>query len=410
MYEEKITMTEMTTAVQDALQRQYAALQKRTLLCYQCSKCSSVCPAFRIGEFNPRAFVLSAVNDGIQKISKDKTIWMCKNCQACLLCPMSIDIPGMVLYARINALKNRNPPPVTKTGHRRIFSLAQKIQAASSTAPITNKWPLNHQKFAEKGRLALYTGLMPIWDNLLYNYDLNFITGLRAILEAMNSLGIEPAIPAGIKDSGHDAYYGGDEATFLALANYNSNLIEKLGIETLVVVNPEDYHALKNLYPKYIGNLPAQVVFWTDYLIEKGIVDKFRLQAYLDVELVVAYHDPCKLGRLSKIYDSPRILLENIPGVKLVKLRYEREFAPCCGVTAFIGCDDGSLFLRHERLEEIRELGADALVTTCPSCVSHFSCAVTSMVLPNGKQPEKMLKVYDLATFMGNRVYNFSKN
>ena len=399
-------MTQLTATVRDVLQKQYAALQKRTLLCYQCSKCSSVCPAFRIGEYNPRSFILTAVNEGIEKASKDKTIWLCKNCHACTICPMSIDIPGMVLLARIGALKNGNVPPASKTGHRRIFTLAQKIQAASPVAPVANKWPLNHQKFTEKGPLALYTGLMPVWDNLLYNYDLNLVTGLRGILEAMNLVGVEPAIPAGMKDSGHDMYYGGDEDTFLSLATYNRDLIEKLGITTLVVVNPEDYHALKNIYPKYVGELPANIIFWTDFLVEKGIVERLRRQAYLDVELTVAYHDPCKLGRLSKIFDSPRIILESIPGVKLIKLRYEREFAPCCGVTAFIGCDDGSLYLRHERLKEASDLGVDVLVTTCPSCVSHYTCALSSIIPAPGEKPGKELKVTDLATFMGSRLFH----
>jgi heterodisulfide reductase subunit D len=271
-----------------------------------------------------------------------------------------------------------------------------------------NKWPLNHQKFTEKGKIGLYMGLMPIWDNLMYNYDLNFVTGLRAVLEGMNIVGVEPAIPAGIKDSGHDVYYGGDEATFISLARYNRDVIEKLGIETLVVVNPEDYHALKHLYPKYIGPLAAEVVFWTDFLVEKGFVEKLRYQAYLDVEILAAYHDPCKLGRLSKIYDSPRTILENMPGVKLVKLRDEKELAPCCGVTAFIGCDEGSLYLRHERIKEARDAGADVLVTTCPSCVSHYSCALASLQPPASKQPVKPVKVVELGTFLGTRLFHFN--
>nr|MDO8083795.1 (Fe-S)-binding protein [Candidatus Sigynarchaeum springense] len=401
-------MTEIPSAVQASLQKDYATLQKRTLLCYQCSKCTSVCPAFRINQFNPRGFILAAVNSGIDAVSKDKTIWGCRNCSSCQVCPMSIDIPSMVLLARLHSLKNNNAPPATKTGHRRIFNLAQKIQAASPVPPIANKWPLNHQKFSEKGKIALYTGLMPIWDNLMYNYDLNFVTGLRAILEAMNLVGVEPAIPAGIKDSGHDVYYGGDEATFISLAQYNRDVIEKIGVETLVVANPEDYHAMKHLYPKYLGSMAAEIVFWTDFLVEKGFVEKLRYQAYLDVEIQAAYHDPCKLGRRSKVFDSPRTILENVPGVKLVNFRDEKELAPCCGVTAFIGCDDGSLYLRHERLKEARDLGVDVLVTTCPSCVSHYSCALASLQPSKDNQLVKPLQVIELGTFLGTRLFHFN--
>ncbi|MBN2151691.1 MAG: (Fe-S)-binding protein [Candidatus Lokiarchaeota archaeon] len=402
-------MTELPSAVQANLQKDFAALQKRTLLCYQCSKCTSVCPAFRIAQFNPRSFILAAVNGGIDAVAKDKTIWGCRNCSSCQVCPMGIDIPSMVLLARLRSLRNDNAPPAAKTGHRRIFNLAQRIQAASPVPPVTNKWPLNHQKFTERGKVALYTGLMPIWDNLMYNYDLDFVTGLRAVLEAMNLVGVEPAIPAGIKDSGHDVYYGGDESTFISLAQYNRDVVEKLGIETLVVVNPEDYHAMKHLYPKYLGPMSADVVFWTDFLVEKGFVEKLRYQAYLDVEIHAAYHDPCKLGRRSGIYASPRVILENMPGIKLVQLRDEKELAPCCGVTAFIGCDDGSLYLRHERLKEARDLGVDLLVTTCPSCVSHYSCALASLQPLDNSQKAKPLQVVELGTLMGTRLFHFDK-
>ncbi|HME51723.1 MAG TPA: (Fe-S)-binding protein [Candidatus Lokiarchaeia archaeon] len=402
-------MTETTVTVQGSLQKQYNAMQKQVLLCYQCSKCNSVCPAFRIGEYSPRNFILTAVNEGIEEASRDKSIWSCKTCYACEICPMSIDIPGTVLLARIKAINNGNLPPASKSGHRRIFSIAQKIQASSTVLPIMNKWPLGHQRFSDKGSIALYTGLVPVWDNLLYNYDLNFVTGMRAILEAMNLVGVEPAIPVGMKDSGHDAYYGGDEATFMALAKYNRDAIEKLGSKTLVVANPEDYHTLKCVYPKYGGDLPVEIVFWTDFLVENGFTEMLQRQIYLDTEVVVAYHDPCKLGRLSKIYNSPRAILKSLPFVKITKFSYEKELAPCCGVTAFIGCNDGSLYLRHERLKEACDLGVDVVVSTCPSCVTHYKCALASLMPSLRNSHVKELEVSDLATFMGTRLFHLDK-
>jgi heterodisulfide reductase subunit D len=165
---------------------------------------------------------------------------------------------------------------------------------------------------------------------------------------------------------------------------------------------------MKHLYPKYIGSTAPEVVFWTDFLVERGFVEKLRYQAYLDIEIHAAYHDPCKLGRRSNIYDSPRTILENMPGIKIVKFKDEKELAPCCGVTAFIGCDDGSLYLRHERLKEARDLGVDILVTTCPSCVSHYSCALASLQPPKDDQPVKPLKVVELGTILGTRLFHFN--
>jgi len=84
-------------------------------------------------------------------------------------------------------------------------------------------------------------------------------------------------------------------------------------------------------------------------------------------------------------------------------MTYEMEAAPCCGVTAFIGCDDKTLYLRHERLKEAESAGAEILVTPCPSCVSHYSCACLS-VTGGAKVP----KVMDLASFLGQRLFKFT--
>lgn len=379
------------------------AIQKKTLLCYQCSKCSSVCPAFRINQFNPRTFVLEAVQNGMDGAAADPSIWGCRSCGACEICPMGIDIPGAVLAARAGALSRSNLPPPTKTGHRRIFNLAQRIQARSGLPPVSNAWPRNGQKFTEKGDVALFTGILPAWDALMYNYDLHQTAGLQAVLEALNICEIEPAIPAEFKDSGHDLYYGGDVDSFMELARHNQAVMERAGVHTVIVVNPEDYHVMKNLYPRYLTGFTQDIIFWTDVLVKKGFIERLRYQAYLDVDLVAAYHDPCKLGRFNKIYDSPRTILENLPGVRLQALTDERDMAPCCGVTAFIGCDEGSLYLRHERLRDVIEAGVDLMVTTCPSCVSHYHCATLS--LPAGDKP---FVVEDLSTFMAKRLFKFA--
>ncbi|MHA1682638.1 MAG: (Fe-S)-binding protein [Promethearchaeota archaeon] len=386
----------------------YTRLQEQTMLCYQCSACNSVCPAFRIEQFSPRTFMLQLVNDGIEESAKNTSIWSCRGCSLCEICPMGIDIPAMVILARMKADKDSNPPPKTKVGHKQIFNLAQKIQANSTKQPKNNTWPRAHQKFEERGAVVLYTGILPIWDSLMYTFDLDVKLGLQAILEALNSIDIIPAIPATLKDSGHDLFYSGDEENFLKLIHYNSDTFHEVGAEKIIVVNPEDYHILKNVYPIYLNDFDFDVVFWTDVIVDGKFLEYLRMQSYLDVELTVSYHDPCKLGRINKIFDSPRILIENLPGVRLVKLKEERELAPCCGVSGFIGCDEGSLFLRKERLDDAKNKKCDIMVSTCPSCVSHYTCAMGPDEYENKDDPSvKTMQVMNLATLMAKRLYKF---
>jgi len=48
-------------------------------------------------------------------------------------------------------------------------------------------------------------------------------------------------------------------------------------------------------------------------------------------DIKVTYHDPCELGRLNKIYDPPRQLLENIPNTQIIEPFRTRINAWCCG-------------------------------------------------------------------------------
>ncbi|MHA1369502.1 MAG: (Fe-S)-binding protein, partial [Promethearchaeota archaeon] len=322
---------------------------------------------------------------------------------------------SMVLLARFSAVKQENKPAEGMFGHRRIFNLAQRIQANTQVLPDVINWPRNHQKFSQKGQLVLYTGFLPLWDSLLYSYDLNLKIGLQAILEALNSIEIIPAIPRNQKDSGHDLLYGGDEENFLSLASYNNKVFKDAGAERIIVVSPEDYHVLKNVYPSYLDDFNFDVVFWTDFLVQNQFIENIYRQSFFEVDITCSYHDPCKLGRLSGIYESPRIILENIPGVKLVELDNTRELAPCCGVSAFIGCNDGTLHIRKERLAEAKRLGCQYLITTCPSCVTHFKCAqgavldaVHSTAAQGGANAANTtMQVMELATFMGARLFRF---
>ncbi|NIP33477.1 MAG: hypothetical protein GWN18_00955 [Thermoplasmata archaeon] len=88
----------------------------------------------------------------------------------------------------------------------------------------------------------------------------------------------------------------------------------------------------------------------------------------------MAYHDPCRLGRHMRVYEEPRELVRAVPGVRLVELPENRDEAQCCGVAAMMNCDQASRELRVRRLDQVKEVGAEVVVTTCPKCVAHMQC------------------------------------
>ncbi|RJP23917.1 MAG: (Fe-S)-binding protein [Candidatus Abyssobacteria bacterium SURF_5] len=98
---------------------------------------------------------------------------------------------------------------------------------------------------------------------------------------------------------------------------------------------------------------------------------------------IIAYHDPCMLGRVAGIVNEPRQALE-WAGATLVEMSTNRESSFCCGgwggltVTAPVTAEA----IAAKRLEDARAVGADVLVTECPWCLSTLKSAGLSRKTP----------------------------
>ena len=90
-----------------------------------------------------------------------------------------------------------------------------------------------------------------------------------------------------------------------------------------------------------------------------------------ELSLTVTYHDPCDLGRGSRIFDEPREIIRSIPGVQLVELPNTRENCQCCGGGGNLEMVDAKLSgeISKRKIEEILTTGAQAVITSCQQCV-----------------------------------------
>jgi len=77
------------------------------------------------------------------------------------------------------------------------------------------------------------------------------------------------------------------------------------------------------------------------------------------------------------IYEIPREIYKKIPGLKLVEMKRNRNFAWCCGAGGGvkIGYPEWALEISKERLEEAKETGATVISSTCPFCRTNLSDA-----------------------------------
>jgi Fe-S oxidoreductase len=107
-----------------------------------------------------------------------------------------------------------------------------------------------------------------------------------------------------------------------------------------------------------------------------------RVQTSVAGDDVVAYHDPCMLGRACGVFEEPRRALE-WAGVKTVEMEASKEMSHCCGAWGGLGMSSSETAeaLAARRLEDARDAGAGVLLTECPWCLDIFS----STSLPEGK-------------------------
>ena len=174
----------------------------------------------------------------------------------------------------------------------------------------------------------------------------------------------------------------------LDLAKHNVELFRSLGVETVVTHCAGCYRALKLDYPKLFGELPFKILHASEFVEELLRKGELRLNSQIDSK--VTYHDPCHLGRHANVFESPRRILESIPGLKVVEMERVRQDSWCCGAgggmkSAF---SDSALKVAYERVKEAKETEAQYLVSACPFCKQNLRDASDSSV--------EHLKIYDL--------------
>ena len=195
---------------------------------------------------------------------------------------------------------------------------------------------------------------------------------------------------------GHFARRLGDEYLFQCQAKQNIETLQRYNVKKIVTICPHCYHTLKDEYPQFGGDF--EVVHHTELLLQ--LITEGRLKFRGELNKVVAYQDPCYLGRYHGIYEAPRKILAAIPGVKVVEMPHCRSESLCCGAGG------GRMWMEEEPSQRVSRLRvkdalatkADIVVTACPFCMQMFEDATSGLEL------EKPLEVLDLVELLERAV------
>lgn len=160
-----------------------------------------------------------------------------------------------------------------------------------------------------------------------------------------------------------------------SLAMKNIERFEKASPSVIVTSCAGCYKTIRQDYPK-VGAVNSRVVHITQFVNELLVSGRLKLNKR--VEGIVTFHDPCHLGRHNKLYDEPRKILGNIPGLKMIEMERNREEARCCGAGGGVKTAFPELTQKISalRIEDAERTGADFLATSCPFCYQSLKSAI----------------------------------
>ena len=366
-------------------------LRKRQVYnCVECGKCSSVCPIGLIDDTAyPRIIMRKALYEN-PELMDDGLLWSCLNCGRCdEVCDLDVHFYELIQDLRAEC---RNwggyavYPPHNGGPHA-------WMRALTSSGVNQNRfdWINSDLKTREKGDVLYFVGCLPYYDNFFDKLNPNTLSIANGTIKILNKLGIEPAVMKNERCCGHDLLWGGDVEDYQKLAQINIEEIKKTEAKKVITSCAECYHTLKTEYPKYLGKLEIEVVHFSEFLSENLSELKFK-----KLNKKVSYQDPCRLGRLSGIYEEPRNIINAIERIELHEMKGNRRAGICCGTSGWLSCGTHSKQIQTARLKEAKETGAELLITSCPKCQIHFKCALSDKKM----EEDSRIEIQDLATLV----------
>lgn len=235
----------------------------------------------------------------------------------------------------------------------------------------------------EKASVLLYVGSMYALQPLVQDT-------VKSICRVLSLAGVDFGVLENEKDDGFYALQLGDKALFEKLARENIDTFNTLDVSAIVTPDPHAYNAFKRYYEK-VGQIKAEILHITQY-IEK-LIESENMKLRETPREIVTYHDPCNLGRVQGVYDTPRNIIGAIPGIALREMERTEENTWCCGagggvMTAY---PDFMVWTAEERVKEAEFSGASKIITACPYCEYALKIAVGKR-----KSPLKVQNIVEL--------------
>lgn len=380
--------------------RSYGAdVDNEILACIQCGFCTLGCPTYATqqietmnarGRINLAYYLLAGMTEPTEEMGK--RLYECTLCLNCkFTCPAQVNVTDILQAARQRVYEAGHNPEGFATAYKSIREKGNPF--LEDPTKRTDVFP-SEPKPLGQAEVLYWTGCVSSYQ------DLKIAPAMMKILDAA---GVSYAQMGGQEGCcGYLTYITGAMDVFHGVMDQNIAAFDKAGVKQIIATCAGCHKTFHDLYPKY-GEGAPEALHSVDFLLD--LVKSGKLKWKDDPKpLKVAYHDPCDIGRHMNIYDPPRELIEAIPGVELVEFAQNRQFAKCCGGGGGMKGHDLelSMDLAEKRIMAGLDVGAEAIVSACPSCKQNFVQGAAR--LKKAKKTAKKTKVYDITELIAQRL------
>jgi Fe-S oxidoreductase len=361
--------------------------------CLQCGKCTASCPVFLRTELNPRTLVRKTLYFVSQlkicpplSISEISSVWACTTCSNCVIyCPRDVKPMDIILAFRTILIERGNVPSTISEALENIYKFGNPF-GISSLKRAEWAQDLSVKKASEESEVDLlyFVGCLTSYDNRAQNIA-------RSMVIILKNIGVNFSILAEDENCcGNEVYSLGERGLFEVVAEKNVKRFRQYKISKIITTCSHCFNTLKNRYK--LENIEVQ--HSTQFLSD--LIDKAEINFSKRIAKKIAFHDPCYLGKHNNIFEEPRKILENIPGVTLLELERSRKNSLCCGggggrtwyeVTGEISRPS------EDRIKEAIDMGAEILAVACPFCLLELEDAVKRMGYENKLQVLDIVEV-----------------